>query len=245
MKQLLFLVLALPLIASRCGEVCGCSPIEPEGFLEVNIKAVYNAKPLVINEVVDYNGKKMRITKLSFFISSLSARATTDNVGVHLVDFTNFDRLSAAEAGFGLKLPYNIGQHESFGGKIGLPTATNALKPKDFSSSSPLSDASHYWDSWNSYIFTKLEGLLDKDGDGRFETGITLHTGGNEVGQTFNFKKSFTVNENGSTTFSTELNVNELIKGIDLTTTGSTHQAVDLPTMQKFVNNFQTAWVVK
>jgi hypothetical protein len=86
---------------------------------------------------------------------------------------------------------------------------------------------------------------LDKDGDGRFETGITLHTGGNEVYKPLNFTKSFTITEGATTPLNFELNVNKLIDGIDLANINSTHQTSDLPTMKKFVGNFSSALILK
>ena len=108
-----------------------------------------------------------------------------------------------------------------------------------------MADGGNYWDSWQSYIFAKLEGKIDKDGDGVFETGITLHTGGNEAFTPLKYTKSFPIKDATTTKVAFELNVNELIKNIDLTTVNSTHQVGSSAVMKVMMGNFPTALTIK
>lgn len=218
------------------------------GTVDMNIKAKFNDQPLELTKIFEYkNGKKVRFTKLSFFMSGFrNSTETTAEAPLLIVDFKDIDDNSKALKGINLNLnKISAGNKSQFDIGIGVASNLNLKKPKDYPSTHPLSEPSNYWDAWNSYIFFKLEGSLDKDGDGKFETGITLHAGGNEVYQNLNFSKAFTIKENETTPLSMELDISKLINGIDLETYNSTHQIGDLPTMKKMMDNFQTALIIK
>ena len=168
------------------------------GSVEMNLKARFNEQPMVLNKVYDYNGKKVRFSKLSFFVSDvLTGNSNKAAESITLVNFIDNDDSTTAAKGLNITFSqFDMGNMSQFNLGIGVSPEYNAKKPKDFPSLNPLSEASEYWDAWNSYIFSKLEGSMDKDGDGKFETGITLHTGGNEMYQNIKFDKSFSIGEN-------------------------------------------------
>ena len=107
-----------------------------------------------------------------------------------------------------------------------------------------MADEGNFWPPWKSYIFVKLEGSVDNDGNGTLETGITLHTGGDEVLTNRQFQKNYDIS-NSNATVNFELNVTELVKNIDLTTVNSTHQVGSIPIMKTMMGNFSTALTVK
>ena len=224
-------------------------PEEPSNLdLNINIKSFYNSKPLIINQINDYNGKKIRFTRLSFFVTS--PRATTSGKTVQFSNSTflsNFTAEDSLKANQNIRLSFNAiaGNYTAIDFGIGVPTADNAKQPKDFSSTDDLADAGNYWDAWNSYIFIKLEGLLDKDGDGRFETGVTLHAGGNELYKQLKYDKTFGIGQGSPTYLNFELDINKLVNGIDLTTYNSSHQVGDIATMRIMMNNLNTAMTLK
>ncbi len=226
------------------------TPVDPSYFA-MNFKAMYANKPLVINQVYDYNGKKVRFTRLQFFIAYdlglfSSPVSVNDNLpSTTLVKFTNLTDSASAAGGVDVELALAPKSWPSLNFGIGVPKVQNAKLPKDFTFPDPLTDGSNFWDAWQSYIFSKLEGSMDKDNDGVFETGITLHTGGNEVFTPVKFTKNYTVANGVKTIVNFELNINELVKGIDLTTVNSSHQVGDAATMKIMMNNFTTALTVK
>lgn len=253
MKNLLFFSLIITILctASKCKDDV-VTPT-PKGAIEWNIKAKFNEQPFQLNKIYSYNGKKVRFSRLSFYVSNISTSintysAITQNVDVPIVmiDFKDIDDSVKASKGLILNLEgFSTGNANQFSMAIGVASDMNSKKPKDYPSTNPLSETSNYWDAWNSYIFFKLEGSLDKDGDGQYETGITLHAGGNEVYQNMNFRKAFSIKENETPPLSMELDLNKLINGIDMETYNSTHQIGDLPTMKKMMGNFQTALIIK
>lgn len=244
MKTLLpvFILLIVVLSASKCKDDTSL-----KGSVDMIIKAQFNNQPLILNKAYDYNDKKVRFSKLTFFMSNVHTGEINKIVApITLVSFKDNDDSTKAAKGLTLSIGnIEIGDKKQLGIGIGVSQEQNTQKPKDYPSSNPLSDGAEFWDAWNSYIFTKLEGSLDKDGDGKFETGITLHTGGNEVYQNLTFEKVYSVAHNQKTPLNFELNLNKLIEGIDLMNTNSTHQTSDLPTMKRFTGNFVKALTIQ
>jgi hypothetical protein len=252
MKKLLLFLLPIAFLSTRCNpKGGGCTP-SPEffGTMMLNIKPTLNDKPFVINQVYDINGKKVRFTRLSFLLTETCPKMESENgscgTNAYLIDLTTLDDATKSAAGFTQKLTNLMaGNMSKLSMGFGVAANLNSSKPKDFGGTNPLSDAGLYWDSWNSYIFSKLEGLMDKDGDGKFETGITLHTGGNDGFRSTIFAKSFTVDATNATTLNFDLNVNTLLRGIDLATVNSTHQTGDAPTMLKLMDNLRDGMVIR
>ena len=254
MKNILPILCAIVLMstASQCKKD-PTTPIDNNppvaGSLEMTFKALYSNRPLIINNVYDYNGKKIRFEKLQFFIAYEAGNLETavgDNTPkTALVKLTNLTDSVSAVAGVTVDIPLASRTWNSINMGIGIPKTLNAKLPKDFSFPDGMSDSGNYWDSWQSYIFAKLEGKIDKDGDGVFETGITLHTGGNEVFTPLKYTKSFPIKDATTTKVTFELNVNELVKNIDLTTVNSTHQVGSTAVMKVMMGNFPTALTIK
>ncbi len=251
MKKILFFAL-VTLICSSSSCKSDPTPIATDnGILSLTFKPTYDSKPLIINKIYDYNGKKVRFTKWQFLVTSPLACSvgqacpTTDEA--ILVDLTTLDDSLKSIAGF--KTSFNnlsLGNFTTLSMGLGVSKELNAKKPNNFPRASPLSDAGNFWDGWQSYIFSKLEGLMDKDGDGKFETGFTLHTGGDASFRNITFtseKFQVTSQANAAKTF--EVNLNTLLRGIDLTAVNSTHQTGDEPTMLKMMDNLSSAFSVK
>jgi hypothetical protein len=110
MKHLLPILLVLGILstASKCKD-----DVAPMGTVALNFKAKFNDLPLVMNQVYDYNGKKLRITKLSFYISPIifqkdelvptSLSTNVEKVPVIKNDFTNLDTELKANEGIMFK----------------------------------------------------------------------------------------------------------------------------------------------
>jgi hypothetical protein len=240
------------LMASNCqkNSTPTPTPVTPvAGSVELNIKAIYNAKPLVISQVYDYNGKKVIFERLQFFMAydgnNLAGTLSTDPPKTALFKFTSFTDTASANAGASIEIPMASTAYASVNFGIGIPKSLNAKLPKDFSFPDGLADSGNFWDSWQSYIFSKLEGKIDKDNDGIFETPFTLHTGGDDVFTPLKFTKSYTIQDAKKTKVSFELSINELVKGIDLTTVNSSHQIGAAPIMKTIMTNYTTALTVK
>lgn len=247
MKKLLVFLLPLILLSSKCKED---SKLEGQGVMSINVRPNYNGKPFVINQIYNIGGKNVRFTRLNFLLTETCPKVNSSDgscgSNAHMIDLTTLDDLTKSEKGF-TQILSNLteGSKNGLQMSLGVAPSLNASLPKNFPSSNPLSDGGAYWADWNSYIFTKIEGLMDKDGNGTFETGITLHTGGDDSFRQTWFPQTFTVDTKGSTTLNFDLNINSLLRGIDLSTVNSTHQTGDKPTMLMIMNNLKDGITLK
>lgn len=156
----------------------------------LNFKLVYNDDPLVMFQEYDYpQGNKIYFSKVSFYLSNLtiwnddtpsgSQFSITEN---DLIDLTN-SHIDASTAEEGLTLTYdtptqNIDQVYF---QVGLNSIDNATVPTDHTSDNDLSKAGEYWPGWKSYVFVKIEGMIDLDGDGVLEKQVALHLGSDDA----------------------------------------------------------------
>ena len=250
MKNILPILCAILLMstASQCKK--DTTPdLTVTGSLEMTFKALYSNRPLIINNIYDYNGKKIRFEKLQFFIAydvgNLETAVGDNTPKTALVKLSDLTDSVSAVAGVIINIPLASRTWSAINLGAGIPKTLNAKLPKDFTFPNGMADGGNYWDSWQSYIFAKLEGKIDKDGDGVFETGITLHTGGNEVFTPLKYTKTFPIKDATTTKVTFELNLNEWVKNIDLTTVNSTHQVGSSAVMKVMMGNFPTALILK
>lgn len=183
-KLLPFLLLAVPLLFSSCGDD------EPEmketTTLSLNAKATFGDQPLVMfEEIYDYEGQPLQLQLFQIYLTGLTLvyeeeggqreEAVKDVVLAH---FGNTFSTADAEAGLDL-LEVEVPARNYTGLKLGLGVSPelNATVPPDYELTHPLSQ--NYWEDASSYIFFKVEGNTDVDGDGELSDKLTFHVGGN------------------------------------------------------------------
>jgi len=180
MKYLYFSLLSLLIFSCK----------SDDDKLKLNFQLEYDSNPLVMFEPVDYpGGNKILISKVSFYISALSilhddnpSGATFDVKDVDYIDLTNAHAdLKSAEEGLAVEYDLPTTNIDQVFMIVGLNSNLNATVPTDYSSSNDLSLAGEYWPGWESYIFAKIEGMIDLDGDGTLEQQVALHLGSNEA----------------------------------------------------------------
>jgi hypothetical protein len=255
MRKWLLPIFVLPFLSSKCEDNPKPS-VACEGVLNMTIKPTLNSQPFVSNKVYVINGKKVRFSKFQFYLSSFSFKpiglvSNAKSVGcdpikdVIFMDFTQLDDSLKSLNGITKTLNnFENGNFESISFNLGLNTTLNAKTPPDFDTSNPLSKSEEYWSGWKSYIFFKLEGLMDKDGDGTFETGITYHTGSNDVTSPTNFLKNFDLKPNG-TPINFDLDMNKLLTGFDFTTLNKIENLNQKDDMKKLMSNLVNAISIK
>lgn len=165
---------------SSCGE-------EEMMNSSVKFKMKYDDAPLVMFEELQYpDGKNMFFTRISFFVENLKLVNSSGQEFMLLdrdyVDLTaDHGTNSSAEAGTFLGNidlspdVYNVNFD------IGVNSNDNKKTPIDFTSDDVLSRTSEYWVGWKSYIFARVEGKIDLNGDGVIEEGFSLHMGGDDA----------------------------------------------------------------
>ena len=158
--------------------------------LELSFTANYDGIPLVINEQeYDYAGNPIRFSKVSFYVSNVTL-GETEISDVNYIDLTktHTDKVSA-ERGTTMDFPkIPVGEYQSVAFGIGVAPDLNRTKPSDYSTSHPLGadNSGEYWEAWNSYIFVKIEGQYDADGNGfdGEDIAFAYHVGQDELYKT-------------------------------------------------------------
>jgi hypothetical protein len=252
MEKLLLVLFALPFLFFKCEDDPKPSTNACDGVLNLNFKPTINNQPYVTNKVFLINGKKVRFSKFQFYASvipNLAAGSTpscnNDDI-ITFVDFTPLDdslkSINGATASV-MKAP--VGSFQDIVLGLGVGLVLNNKTPSDFPATNPLSKSEEYWSNWKSYIFFKLEGLMDKDGDGTFETGITYHTGSNDANiGTPRITKNIEITSKG-TTVNFDLDMNKLLTGFDFSTLNRIENLTQKEDMKKLMTNLWSAISVK
>ncbi len=130
---------------------------------------------------------------------------------------------------------------------VGIDAATNSQTTETFTSrnaNDPLAaqNPAMHW-SWNSgYIFIKIEGEVDTDGDGSPDTAAQWHVGLNEMLRPVSIEAHSDMKK-GDNHIHLKLDVAKVFTGIDMTTEISTHSmGANKPIAVKVADNIATAF---
>ena len=213
MKKFSFLLVTLLSLMS-CSEERDLSGF---GTLQIVINASYGGVPLFLGNSYDYFGNgSVKFTKAEFFLSQLTAIGESSAVVFKDVDYVSIlaHNLTLQDALDGLTLNYLVpgGFYKGISFNIGVTPAQNKTKPVDYSPSSPLGEGTHYWAGWNSYIFSKIEGVLDTGGAKTYDLGFAIHTGTDECLATLTVTKNFTISEEQTTGLGLDLDVRRVFQ---------------------------------
>ena len=232
---------------------CGDDAIDPTvtGDLELNMKITYNGEPLVMGDRITYpGGNELVITRYSFFMMDGQMTADDEENGIlNLADsYVNLTDAhgNAQSAAQGLTLLIEdipAGSYETFSFNQGVNAEDNAKTPADFTEG-PLTSTNEFWNAWNSYVFVKMEGNYDVDGDGEPEEGIAFHLGGDEAFRTVTIgsegSELVEIEEDEVASLSLEIKLEELFTQngttFDIASTPRTH----MPATQEQINFLAT-----
>ncbi len=151
------------------------------GRLQINFAASYDNLPLVMNQVVDYDGSAMRINVSEFYVSEIQLSQGSQTVELGETEYVSFTGASGNAVSSLTFDDVPVGAYDQLKFYIGVPADLNQMKPEDFTSDQALSNSSTYWAGWESYIFSKLEGKLDTLGLGNTELTYIYHSGKDEL----------------------------------------------------------------
>lgn len=213
MKKLLFPFIAAILMLS----VYSISACKPDKAVKLNLafKATIDDEPMVFNKMYSFNGiDSFFLTKVQLLVSNITLLSPNGNVSIDKVLFVDYTRghftLAGATDGerFSLEdLP--VGSYTGIQFTLGLDSVLNGKRPEDFSSDNPLSSGEMYWESWDSYIFEKIEGKYDTLGAVN-PFGFLYHIGTNNFDKTVTLNKAFELGEG----LDTQLNIKCNARGI-------------------------------
>ncbi len=215
MRTLIILVLATLLFSANS---CKKPVTDTKGDLTINFKANFNGNPLLV--YTDYetpDADKIQIHVLNFFLSHLEIIKKNDEIlrlkDITFVNFNGNTDIDKANAGINLKFEgLEIGDFKGIRFGIGVEPVQNAKEPGDYPTDPYLGDGGNYWTSWNSYIFSRIEGRLDTSA---ISTGgdisFLYHTGVDGTYQQRSFNKNFSVAASENTTIQFNLDVKDVL----------------------------------
>ncbi len=172
------------------------------GTLDLRFDLKYGNEAFKLFEEYDYpSGEKITFGRLSFYTSDINLVASDGTMIQQLnVDYIDMSRHLENPNLQGTPFSYKIGGvdpgiFEALRFNIGLTSEQNATKPFQYSVTDPLGFSSEHWESWESYVFFKIEGKLDKDGDGFFESDVALHGGSDEALRVIEIQSSLDIQD--------------------------------------------------
>ncbi len=260
MKKLLFILILGPLFFTACDddEVLG-----PTTTVNLNFKAVYDGKPLVsISDKYLYpDGKQVKFQAFNFYISDvvLIEGETGDEaelVDIEFVDFSDNTTPGEAETPVSFtKQRVPAGNYTGIRIGFGVPTDLNTAAANQFGSGHPLRKTynTHYWTDWGSFIFMKIEGVYDKDGNGfdGNDPGFGHHPGTNEVYREVTLSRNIELKEGQPFNLNLVVDVRKLYEAngdyLDLSNPANlyTHNPNDLTIAKYLMDNFSQAIVLE
>lgn len=179
-----------------CGGDCDSCP-DSMNSLNLNFNLKYNNEPMVMFQDYTYpTGETFSLQRVSFFIANISL----DNQLVKADEYIDLTSSHSTQSGAESGLSYRIenipsGNYEKLKFSIGVTPENNSMHPSDFPENSSLSRSSEYWNNWSSYVFYKIEGIIDTNGDGTKNGTISLHIGGDEVFRTLEINEEIIITD--------------------------------------------------
>ncbi len=238
-----------------CFLFISCDKNDPDltgkGSLELVFKARFDTQAMVqgSQNVYDYFGQgTIYFDRADILYSDLKLQSSTNSVLVKDVDYVSLmqHHTSIALAEEGLKVKFeNIpsGSYDSLHFNVGLTPDQNKTKPADYSLTHPLAEGTRYWSAWNSYIFSKTEGIFNNGMNNPF----TYHSGFDGAMQSLRFVKNIAINDNQITKIEIWIDYKKLFEegatGIDIPNNSQIHNMSSL--MLSFMNRFQNAVSIK
>lgn len=209
MKNFLLLFFAALVLVS-CDE-----KTENPGLVDfsVQFKGYFGDDPLVMyNQSYSYeDNMDLKFQLFQFYVSDLSLlrlesgdESAVKLSDIELISFGDVQSMDEAEEG--VTLTFNEVPAGNYAGlKLGLGVSAdlNATQPGDYAPPHPLDG--HYWSWARGYVFTKVEGNADLNGDGIFEEKLTFHIGENNYFRELIIDEPIEVGKDGNITLSVDL----------------------------------------
>ncbi|MBK8503751.1 MAG: hypothetical protein IPL46_16980 [Saprospiraceae bacterium] len=243
-KSKVFLFLAVSVLVLSCHK--------DDGGVDavVKLQVLYNGEPMVTQKEYTYpDGKVFVLTRFSVYISEMSLESDEQSQIVNDVQFVNMTETlkNASSSAQGYTLFEGKSKLKSIDQlrfNIGLTPGQNSTVPADHASGNPLAMPGEYWLAWKSYIFLKIEGWIDLDGDGMAETGVALHLGSDEVMKSFLFD-----NLDGGTDLTIQIDLAKVLaqegKIYDIKSNPQIHSLSQIESLRELSNNLEKAIILK
>ncbi|HHM20987.1 MAG TPA: hypothetical protein ENJ20_03085 [Bacteroidetes bacterium] len=195
MKNLIFIFAAVLFMAASCNDE---QVLSDTSTVNLHFKAVYSGEPLVFqNNAFQYKypqGNQIAFSDLRFFISEVALVEAeggdeAELIDIEYVNFSNNTTLDEAQRPITYSLD-NIpaGKYKALKFSIGVPADQNNENYSQYGANHPLrKNSGEYWSGWSSFIFMKINGTYDIEGDDLGignDAALGHHLGGNQFFKT-------------------------------------------------------------
>lgn len=206
----LFLIAFLTLSSFSCEEN---NSTATNVDLEMNFTGSFGTEPLLMfAQDYDYQaGMDLKFQLFQFYISDVKlltdTKSTANAVDLAEIELISFEKVQSADAaakGISINIQdVPTGTYSGIQLGLGVAPGMNATQPGDYSPGHPLDG--HYWSWARGYVFTKIEGNADLDGDGVFEEKLTFHIGENDYFRTLTIEQTIEIKEGAKLSFNVDL----------------------------------------
>lgn len=201
------------------------------------INSVVGSQPFAFNQTFQINGVATSFTTAQFYLSGIEIGddEAMEPLGTYLLVKANQTTYEVGDIKAGHKHMLKLA--------VGVDSASNFLDPTTYASDHPLAPKapSMHW-SWNSgYIFLRLEGNVDTDGDGTPETPFEYHVGGLPQYTSLTFDGLHADAEAAEFDVAVKVDWAKMFDGIDQRTSLVTHTMDNMPLARSLVANYTKA----
>ncbi len=233
----------------------------PVSTVNLNFKALFGGEPLVftLSSYTYPDGRAIKFQTLNFYISNVALLKEGGEEEIVDIEFLNFsENVTLPEAQTPLTVKNDripLGNYKGVRIGIGIPASMNKASANQLPAGHPLRRTynTHFWSDWGSFIFMKMEGVYDKDGNGfdGNDPGFGHHLGTDAVYRTFTFDRPIEVKAGTPLDLNFSLDVRNLyVDGttwLDLSNPANlyTHNPNDLSVAFYLIDNFQRAFVLE
>lgn len=203
MKQFLFPFLLLAATSLLVFSACQDDEAAlPTGEVRINFNALYDGAALDIQSMAyDYpDGSKIKIQLFQYYISDLVLLPADGGAPVSLaeIDLIRYNTAGASNVRNETYINVPAGEYSGLRFGLGVKPELNNQPPSNFAADYVLNEA-EYWNDNTRYVFAKIEGNVDLNNNGMFDTPVSYHMGSNEVFTTITFNGDISVRENSTT----------------------------------------------
>lgn len=215
------------------------TPVETVQKLKLEVKHKMGENDFDYNTILeDSNGTKFKLDHVSMYFSEL-APGGVEVKGAHLLISPTVENYTVGniEARNYPGIRIGLGVQES----VNTQAGDDAKEITEYPDGHALSfqNPSMYW-SWNSgYIFFRVDGKYDSNGDGVPNETLALHVGHNANYQIMHFPGSFSVNTSTDKILNFEIDYVKFFDGLDILTENTLHGNAGLA--QKITANYSKA----
>ena len=237
--QIVLLFLAILIVS--CGD--------DTSQFDMNVQLSFEDSPLIMAQDYTYpDGRTIRFNRVSFFMSDLTVSNGTESVELFEAQHINLTQshVDAASAAVGFQViseDLEMSDISSATFNLGLTPAQNAMAPNEYPVESDLSNSAEYWIGWESYVFAKIEGLIDLDNDGNPESTFALHLGSDDIMRTITMDGLDQSGDNYS--LDIDIDVQSIFESngavFDIVETTNIHSLVQINEANFLIDNWQAA----